>query len=156
MEEFGRPIYHLVGKDTSRNLLGLFLMVLHPACRPCHVLAIDHARQRIVLTIRGSLELGDLLTDLHAKPIAVQLPILDGEHAQCHVHEGMLRAAAYVHCNTADALVEASGRFPDWPLFVTGHSLGGGVAALVAVLLRQQGGAPERLQVHSLCYFLHA
>jgi surfactin synthase thioesterase subunit len=101
-----------------------------------------------VLTVRGSLEFGDLLTDLHAKPIEVHLPACDDR--PCHVHEGMLRAAAFVHCNTADALEEASGRFPDWPLFVTGHSLGGGVAALVAVLLRQQGGAPERLQVTPL------
>ena len=99
-----------------------------------------------MLTIRGSLELGDLLTDLHAKPIAVHLPAC-GDNTTCHVHEGMLRAAAFVHCNTADALEEASGRFPEWPLFVTGHSLGGGVAALVAVLLRPQGGAPAKLQV---------
>lgn len=97
-----------------------------------------------MLTVRGSLELGDLLTDLHAKPIAVHLPCLEGE---AHVHEGMLRAAAFVHCNTADTLARASREHPGWPLFVTGHSLGGGVAALLAVLLRQPGGAPEQLQV---------
>eukprot|EP00892_Ulva_mutabilis_P008900 jgi/Ulvmu1/6382/UM003_0010.1 len=115
--------------------------------RPCHVIAVDRTRQRLVLTVRGSLELGDLLTDLHAKPIAVHLPCLEGE---AHVHEGMLRAAAFVHCNTAETLARASRDHSDWPLFVTGHSLGGGVAALVAVLLRQPGGAPERLQENGI------
>lgn len=105
---------------------------------------MDRARQRLVLTVRGSLELGDLLTDLHAKPIAVHLPCLEGE---AYVHEGMLRAAAFVHCNTAETLARAARDYPGWPLFVTGHSLGGGVAALVAVLMRQPGGAPEELQV---------
>ena len=114
------------------------------ARRPCHFLAYDAARGRLVLAVRGSLELGDLLTDLHAKPIAVHLA---GE--TCHVHEGMLRAAAYVHCNTADALAAVAAEKPGAPLLVTGHSLGGGVAALVTLLLRQENGAPRALQVRS-------
>lgn len=37
-------------------------------------------------------------------------------------------AATYVHSNTVHAL-EAAGRdFPDWPLFLTGHSMGGAPA----------------------------
>lgn len=36
-----------------------------------------------------------------------------------------MAAATYVHSNTAAAL-EAAGRdFPGWPLFITGHSMGG-------------------------------
>jgi hypothetical protein len=112
------------------------------SCSPCHFLALDSRLNRLVLTIRGSLEVGDLLTDLHAKPIA-----LDIAGAKCHVHEGMLRAATYVHCNTADALASAASLHPGAPLFVTGHSLGGGVAALVTLLLRQPNGSPPTLQV---------
>ena len=59
----------------------------------------------------------------------------------------MLRAAAFVHAHTADALAEATRRHPGAPLLVTGHSLGGGVASLVALLMRQQNGAPTELQV---------
>jgi surfactin synthase thioesterase subunit len=85
-----------------------------------------------------------MLTDIHAKPIAVHLAGI-----KCFVHEGMLRAAAYVHCNTAQALQSAAEDYPGAPLFVTGHSMGGGVAALVTLLLRQPKGAPEALQVCS-------
>jgi surfactin synthase thioesterase subunit len=83
-----------------------------------------------------------MLTDIHAKPIGVHLAGIN-----CFVHEGMLRAAAYIHCNTAEALQAAAENHPGAPLFVTGHSMGGGVAALVTLLLRQPKGAPESLQV---------
>lgn len=51
-----------------------------------------------------------------------------------------------MHANTEEAVAEAANRFPDYPLFITGHSLGGGVAALLTHLTRQPGAAPERLQ----------
>lgn len=41
------------------------------------------------------------------------------------VHEGMMSAATFVHCNTSEALAEAARRFPGWPLLLTGHSMGG-------------------------------
>lgn len=41
------------------------------------------------------------------------------------VHEGMMGAATFVHCNTAAALEAAAQAHPGWPLVVTGHSMGG-------------------------------
>ena len=41
------------------------------------------------------------------------------------VHEGMMAAATFVHCNTVDALQAAAQQFPSWPVLVTGHSYGG-------------------------------
>ncbi len=41
------------------------------------------------------------------------------------VHEGMMAAATFVHCNTAEALEAAAQQFPGWPVLVTGHSYGG-------------------------------
>ena len=41
------------------------------------------------------------------------------------VHEGMMSAATFVHCNTAAALESAARLYPGWPLVVTGHSMGG-------------------------------
>ena len=41
------------------------------------------------------------------------------------VHEGMMSAATFVHCNTVEALEAAAQQFPGWPVMVTGHSYGG-------------------------------
>lgn len=48
----------------------------------------------------------------------------------------------FVHCNTADALRAGAERCPSGRLRICGHSLGGGVAALLTLLLKQPGGAP--------------
>ncbi len=41
------------------------------------------------------------------------------------VHEGMMSAATFVHCNTVEALEAAAKQFPGWPVMITGHSYGG-------------------------------
>ena len=69
---------------------------------------------------RGSLEIGDMLSNLSAQPMETTLLGRPGR-----VHEGMFSAATYVHCNTGAALADAARRFPGWPLLVTGHSMGG-------------------------------
>jgi surfactin synthase thioesterase subunit len=47
----------------------------------------------------------------------------------------MLAAAIYVHCSVSPALEKAAAAHPGMPLYVTGHSLGGAVAALLTLLL---------------------
>lgn len=41
------------------------------------------------------------------------------------VHEGLMGAATFVHCNTAQALERAGRDHPGLPLLITGHSMGG-------------------------------
>lgn len=43
------------------------------AYRPAHFLAVDRARRVIVLAVRGSMQLGDMLTDLACKSVEAQL-----------------------------------------------------------------------------------
>jgi hypothetical protein len=106
--------------------------------RPCHYVAIDRAAGCVVVSVRGSLEVGDLLMDLSASPMEVRLLGVDG-----WVHEGIMAAATFCHCATAAALEEAACRCPGWPVLLCGHSLGGGVAAVLSLLLQQQpGGLP--------------
>ena len=64
--------------------------------------------------------MGDLLSDLTALPMEVQLGGADG-----WVHEGILKSATYVQCATQGALEAAAQRCPGWPLLICGHSLGG-------------------------------
>ncbi|PSC76092.1 Sn1-specific diacylglycerol lipase beta [Micractinium conductrix] len=107
--------------------------------RPCHYVALDRANQCIVISVRGSLQVGDLLSDLAAAPMEVSIGGSEG-----WVHQGIFSAATFIHCNTAEALEEAARRCPGWPVLLTGHSLGGGVAALLTLLL-QEAGLPQGL-----------
>ncbi len=65
--------------------------------------------------MRGSLEMGDLETDVTAAPLPFEFQGVAG-----WVHEGLLAAAAYVVANTVDALAEGAARHPGWPLIVAG------------------------------------
>lgn len=103
--------------------------------RPCHYVAIDRRRRRIVIGVRGSLEVSDLYTDFTAAPVAWEFDGVKG-----FVHEGLLSAAAYVHASTADALAEAARRCPGWPVLLTGARSGGGPGRL------GEGRAPAHLQ----------
>jgi Lipase (class 3) len=61
-----------------------------------------------------------MLSNLSADPMEEPLLGLSGR-----VHRGMMQAALYVHNQTGPTLAEAGRCFPGWPLFITGHSLGG-------------------------------
>jgi len=113
------------------------------------VVLADHHTKSIVITIRGSASLLDLITDLslNSERFSVDVdtdPILredttldDGE---VRVHRGMLNGARYVY-NTIKANKVLDDLFllnPGYNLVVTGHSLGAGVASLLTLLLKQQ------------------
>ncbi|KNZ56670.1 hypothetical protein VP01_2349g1 [Puccinia sorghi] len=101
-----------------------------------HYVSIDDESKAVVLTCRGTLGLSDILVDLTCEyePIAV-----DGgdPNASYLAHSGMLHSAlrlrresSTVHEVIKQALIDN----PSYGLIITGHSLGGGVAALLAVL----------------------
>ncbi len=83
-----------------------------------------------------------MLSNLSAQPMETTLLGRPGR-----VHEGMLSAATYVHCNTGAALADAARRFPGWPLLVTGHSMGGAHTGCITLLSYAQtriGGKATR------------
>lgn len=91
---------------------------------------VARARERgwLVLAVRGSIDWRSLLTDAtaHATPIA-----------EGYTHEGMLRAARSVLDRALPLLRTFLAEHPDDELVCVGHSLGGGTAALAALLLRE-------------------
>jgi sn1-specific diacylglycerol lipase len=113
------------------------------------VVLTDHQTHSIVITIRGSASIMDLITDLslNSELFSVDVdtdPILrldttldDGE---VRVHRGMLNAARYVY-NTLKAngvLEDLLVLNPEYQIVVCGHSLGAGIGALLTLLLKQQ------------------
>ena len=93
------------------------------------------------------LQAGDACTVLDAVPQPVTLCGVSG-----HVHGGFLAAARNLVQPVAAALQTAAERCPGYPVLLCGHSLGGGVVAVLAMLLedvrqRAQAAAEAGLQL---------
>ncbi|KAJ1651582.1 hypothetical protein IWQ61_007891 [Dispira simplex] len=114
-----------------------------------HYVSVDHHMSAIVLTCRGTLGLSDILTDLIFHYADVPLPYPDpalkvsspnGKRRlppRYQTHAGMLQSAQLLAESDSPVfreLKEAMQSYPTYGLLFCGHSLGGGVAALLAIL----------------------
>ncbi|KAH7557653.1 hypothetical protein ACOSP7_027496 [Xanthoceras sorbifolium] len=99
---------------------------------PPYILYVDHDHADIVLAIRG-LNL--------AKESDYQM-LLDNKLGERkfdggYVHNGLLKAAGLVLDAECDILKELVVKYPNYTLTFTGHSLGSGVAAMLALVVVQ-------------------
>nr|XP_054774732.1 diacylglycerol lipase-alpha-like [Lytechinus pictus] len=102
--------------------------------------ALDHERRRVVVSIRGTLSVADIVTDLSAdtSPISSQ-----DESSPYQGHKGMVEAANYIKRRLIDDMLlhqaftsdEARGT-QNYELLLVGHSLGAGTAAILGIMLR--------------------
>lgn len=97
--------------------------------------ALDHKREAVLVAVRGTLSLKDVLTDLSAE--CENLPI-EGVSGACYAHKGICQAAGYIYKKLVNdgILNQAFSIAPEYKLVITGHSLGAGTASLLAILLR--------------------
>lgn len=115
-------------------------LVERPYC-----VVVDRAYKAIVVVVRGTFALEDAVADLTLRPAAMDEKCtrfgFDGSGEYCH--SGMYASAEWVFVDlerqgTLNDLLDGSQcRFPDYRLYVVGHSLGAGVAAVLGVMLRQ-------------------
>ncbi|KAI9017389.1 hypothetical protein BC832DRAFT_527154 [Gaertneriomyces semiglobifer] len=110
---------------------------LHPPAliAPVHYVAVDAHTKAVVVSLRGTLGFSDLITDLTSNYAAYTTP--DGHEGK--VHAGMLASAEKIATGPVrDAVIDALNKHPTFSLVLTGHSLGGGVAALLALIWCKQ------------------
>ncbi|KAK9467149.1 hypothetical protein V1512DRAFT_262068 [Lipomyces arxii] len=101
-----------------------------------HFVAVDHMSKTVVLTIRGTLGLEDVLTDL-----TCEFEEFEWMGKTYKAHRGMLKSAKLLKrplsrvFMTIKVALEELG--PDYGLVICGHSLGGGVGALLSILISE-------------------
>ncbi|XP_066600211.1 diacylglycerol lipase-alpha isoform X2 [Prorops nasuta] len=103
--------------------------------------ALDYSKQKVVVSIRGTLSMKDVLTDLNAE--GEVLP-LSPPREDWLGHKGMVQAAEYIRKKLLEENIIARAFAKDpsrgtnqFGLTLVGHSLGAGTAAILAILLKQ-------------------
>ena len=128
--------------NRSRSLSN----VINRPHQPAFYLVVDHKRRKIVLSIRGSASIGDVITDLHWDCAKWTIDGTTG-----HVFEGWFRGAQHVHKSVTNTLVNACKRYSKYQVVITGHSLGAGAAGLLGLMYKDnsiiRGQDGQRLKV---------
>ena len=97
---------------------------------PGHLVLLDHVSSAVVVAVRGSARVQDVLTDLVCERATFECELGTG-----WAHAGMLKAATRLLEAVMPTVRAALSSHPGYRLVLTGHSLGGGLAALLAMLL---------------------
>ena len=108
-----------------------------------YCILLDHSSQSVVVSIRGSLSLEDLVTDVMIEPEPLEdLGIEFGFDAvDQYCHAGVVACAQNVYRDLQqhgllEQLLEHD--YPDYKLRLVGHSLGAATATLLGYMLRQR------------------
>ena len=91
---------------------------------PKFILMTDHGSKSIVLAIRGTKILADVFIDA----LANEKKFLDGSG-----HRGIIKSAKRILKKIKKKLSKALTKYPGYKLDITGHSLGAGVAIIIAM-----------------------
>lgn len=96
--------------------------------RPSYFIALDRELDAVMLTIRGSMSVIDIITDLacHYQPWQGGL-----------VHSGIYTAARWIIDNVMERVIFYKEKYNMKRIIITGHSLGAAISAAVGMMVRE-------------------
>lgn len=130
---------YLAGVKSLSDIIStddiIFASFKNHLCEIPFLVIADHKTNNIVIAIRGSLSIRDVLTDLAADSDVFEC---EGVPPGSQAHAAMIRGARMILKQLDDnkILERAFTTYPQFNLMITGHSLGAGVGTLLALLLR--------------------
>ncbi len=144
------PIDNLLLSSYAESTPAFAGFIQQQASPLVHYIAVEHQLQAVVLyvprpplqqlmtyasTCRGTLGLSDVLIDLTCEYRVISI---DGGNpdSDYYVHAGMWQSALGLRAKNStvhQTLIDALTQYPTYGLIACGHSLGGGVAALLAI-----------------------
>ncbi|XP_031847279.1 diacylglycerol lipase-beta [Nomia melanderi] len=106
-------------------------------CEIPFCVVVDHKKNSIVIVIRGTISIRDIITDIYAASRNFEC---EGVPPGSAAHQGMIAAAREIfkQLKKNNVLEQAFITYPNHDLILTGHSLGAGIAVLLSFLLRPE------------------
>lgn len=102
------------------------------------IVAVDNARQQIVVSFRGNNNLRNFLEDI----FLLKEPCGFGGEG-CKIHTGILNSWKELSSKLLSSFQTALSQYPTYQVVVTGHSSGGALATYAAAYFKGMGLAPD-------------
>ncbi|KAF3643816.1 putative inter-alpha-trypsin inhibitor heavy chain H1-like [Capsicum annuum] len=140
---FSKKPFPLFLEETGYSLESVLLQEPKAGIlKPAFTILADHRSKSFLLVIRGTHSIKDTLT-------AATGAVVPFHHTMVHeggvsnlvlgyAHCGMVAAARWIAKLATPCLLKALNIYPQYKLKIVGHSLGGGTAALLTYVLREQ------------------
>ncbi|KAK1309034.1 hypothetical protein QJS10_CPA09g00084 [Acorus calamus] len=121
---------------------GINFLLKRQILKPAFTVLVDRETRCFLLVIRGTHSIRDTLTAATGAVVLFHHTVVrEGGVSDLvlgYAHCGMVAAARWIAKLATPRLMSALREYPDYKLKIIGHSLGGGTAALLTYVLREQ------------------